>query len=50
MVQGKTEKISFKSKKSVLIPGEKQFVVENTHEAIVDKETFEKANKKYRSR
>ena len=50
MVQGKTEKISFKSKKSVFVPGEKQFVVENTHEAIVDKETFEKANKKYRSR
>lgn len=50
MVQGKTSKISFKIKKSVSVPEEKQFVVENTHEAIVDKETFEKANRKYRRR
>lgn len=43
-VQGKTEKISFRTKISAKVPEEKWFVVKNTHEAIIDPETFEKAN------
>lgn len=50
MVQGKTSKISFKSKKSVSVPGEKQFFVKFTHEAVVDEKTFNEANRKYRNR
>ena len=50
MVQGKTEKISFKSGKSRNVPEEKIVEVKNTHEALVDEETFEKANRKYRRR
>ena len=46
--QGKTSKISFKSKKSLDIPKEKRFFVKNTHEALIDEKTFEKANKKWR--
>lgn len=41
MVQGKTTKLSLKSKKITYIPKEDWVVVENTHEAIVDKETFD---------
>ena len=50
MVQGKTEKISFKSGKSRNVPEERIIEVKNTHEALVDEETFEKANRKYRRR
>ena len=46
--QGKTSKISFKSKKSLDIPKEKRFFVKNTHEALIDEKTFEKANRKWR--
>jgi DNA invertase Pin-like site-specific DNA recombinase len=46
--QGKTSKISFKSKKSLEVPKEKRFFVKSTHEAIIDEKTFEKANRKYR--
>lgn len=42
MVQGKTVKISYKSKKSMKQPRENWIVVENTHEPIIDRETFEK--------
>lgn len=48
LVQGKTTKISFKSKKSVAVPAEKQFFIKNTHEAIIDEKTFAAANRKYR--
>ncbi len=44
MVQGRSQKVSFKSKKCRHIPREEWKVVENTHPAIIDKETFEKAN------
>lgn len=47
MVQGKTSKISFKTKASRNLPEESWFVVKNTHEAIIDRKTFEKVNKKY---
>ena len=40
-VNFKTYKQSYKSKKTCYNPKEKQLVFENTHEAIIDKETFE---------
>lgn len=43
MVQGKNTKLSYKIKQCVAVPKEEWFVVENTHEAIIDTETFEKA-------
>ena len=46
--QGKTSKISFRSEKSLEIPKEKRFFVKNTHEALIDEKTFEKANRKWR--
>jgi hypothetical protein len=38
---GNTKKISYKSKKSIIIPKEERIVVKNMHEAIIDEETFE---------
>ncbi len=46
MVQGKTSKISFKTKTSINLPEENWVVVHGTHEAIIDRETFEKVNRK----
>ncbi len=43
MVQGKNKKLSYKMKQCVAVPKEEWYVVEGTHEAIVDKEIFEKA-------
>ncbi len=40
MVQGKTTRLSLKSKKVTYIPKEDWIVVENTHEAIIDRDTF----------
>ena len=42
MVQNKRRKISYKSKKVVDNPTENWIIVYNTHEAIIDDETFEK--------
>lgn len=42
MVQGRMVKISYKSKKCLRQPRENWVVVENTHEPIIDKETFQK--------
>ncbi|MCL2859601.1 MAG: recombinase family protein [Oscillospiraceae bacterium] len=42
MVQGRTKKINYKSKKYIKLPKEQWKVVENTHEHIIDKETFYK--------
>lgn len=42
-VQGVSEKTSFKSKKTRRLPQEKWVVVENTHEPVVSRETFELA-------
>ena len=42
MVQGRTVKISYKSKKCQAQPPESWVVVENTHEPLIDKETFHK--------
>lgn len=43
MVQGKNTKLSYKIKQCVAVPKENWYVVEGTHEAIIDKETFDKA-------
>jgi len=40
MVQGKTTRLNLKSKKITYIPKEDWVVVKNTHEAIIEKETF----------
>lgn len=42
IVQNKRRKISYKSKKVIDNPRESWIVVENTHEPIIDKETFER--------
>lgn len=42
MVQGRTKKVSYKSKKVVSVPEENWYVVPGTHEAIIDRETFER--------
>ena len=42
MVQGRMVKISYKSKKCLRQPRENWVVVENTHEPLIDKETFQK--------
>lgn len=41
MVSGTTEKVSFKSKKIKIKPKEEWIRVENTHEAIINKEDFD---------
>jgi len=43
MVQGKHEKLSYKSKKIVPVDKQDWCVVEGTHEPIIDKKTFDKA-------
>lgn len=50
MVQGRVRKVSYKSKKCVKLPPDDWIVVPGTHEPIIDKETFEKANRLLRSR
>lgn len=42
MVQGRMVKISYKSKKCIRLPRENWIIVENTHEPLIDKETFMK--------
>ena len=42
MVQGRTVKISYKSKKCLMQPPESWVVVKNTHEPLVDEEMFQK--------
>lgn len=43
MVQGKNTKISYKINRCAAVPKEDWIIVENTHEAIIDRDTFEKA-------
>ncbi len=43
MVQGKNEKISYKIKQNRSINKENWIIVENTHQPIIDRDTFEKA-------
>lgn len=48
MVQGKNRIISYKVHKQVTVPENEWFIVPDTHEAIIDKETFEKAQALHR--
>ena len=43
MVQGKSKKLSYKIDQCVSVPKSEWYVVKGTHEAIIDEETFEKA-------
>lgn len=49
-VTNKTTVTSFKCKKRKIIPEEDRLVFENTHEPIIDEETFELAQKRYATR
>lgn len=40
LTQGRRKKINYKSKKEIRMPKEQWIIVENTHEAIIDKHTF----------
>ena len=42
MVQGRMKKVSYKSKKCIKLPREEWKIVKNTHEPLVDRETFDK--------
>ncbi len=46
IAQGKTTKISFKSHLTLSNPRDEWIVVENTHEALVDQETFDLARRR----
>lgn len=46
MVQGKEQKISYKSKKTAEIPEQQWVVVQNTHTPILSPKTYEKVQKK----
>lgn len=41
LVQGRHKKVSYKSKRTVWLPKAQWIVVENTHEAIIDKDTYD---------
>lgn len=45
MISGTTEKVSFKSKKTRRLPKEQWIITPNNHEAIIDRETFDKVQK-----
>lgn len=47
---GKKTKVSFKSKKEIKNPLEKQFFFPNTHEQLIDEETWDVAQKRSESR
>lgn len=46
MVQGREQKISYKSKKTAEVPKESWIIVKNTHEAILCEKIFERVQKK----
>ncbi|MBE5813126.1 MAG: resolvase [Clostridiales bacterium] len=50
MVQGRTKKVSYKSKKTFKIPRDEWKVVTGTHEPIISKEDFEKVREMIESR
>ena len=49
-VTNKTQKVSYKSKKTKKIPVENRYFFPNTHEAIIDETTFELAQKRLSTR
>lgn len=48
LTQGRRKKINYKLKKIVRVPKEDWIVVENTHEPIIDKNTFERVQNIYK--
>lgn len=50
MLQGRRKKVSYKSKVVIDLPKEQWFRVEDTHEAIIDREMFEKVQRGLRLR
>ena len=42
LIQGREKKVSYKSKKVVIAPKDEWIVIENNHEPIIDRESFEK--------
>lgn len=40
LTQGRRRKVNYKSKKEIRTPKEEWIIIENTHEAIIDKDTF----------
>ena len=49
-ITSKTYKVSYKSKKTKKNPEEKQYFFPNTHEALIDEETFDLAQKRIATR
>jgi site-specific DNA recombinase len=50
MAQGKTRKISYKSRRSLKVSRDNWIIVKNTHEPLVDKSLFQKAGLMLKSR
>ncbi len=50
LVQGKTKRISHKIHKKVKIPKEQWIIKENTHEAIIDRDTYNKVQEEFKLR
>lgn len=50
LVQGRHKKVSYKSKKTVWLPESEWIVVPDTHEAIIDQETFERVQEMLKDR
>ena len=50
LVQGRHKKVSYKSKRTVWLPKSQWIVVENTHEAIIHKDTFDMVQRMMQSR
>lgn len=49
MVQGKCKRVSYKNHKLVHVPRQDWIIVENTHEPIIEKDLFDKAQKRLSS-
>ena len=49
-ITGKTCKVSYKSKKTKKIPENERYFFPNTHEPLIDEETFELAQKRFSTR
>ena len=50
MVQGRTRKLSYKSKKLIDVPEKDWFIVENTHDAIIEKSVFDEVQSRGKSK
>lgn len=50
LVQGRSHNVSYKNKKRIRVPEKDRIVVKNTHEAIIDNDTWAKAQARLASR